>query len=76
MNGALGLTLVRQTKSLIEGKSALVTGSTRGIAPGVRCALAATANVMLNGFGDPPGAQRAAMSPRSHLHANRDESAV
>jgi hypothetical protein len=57
MNGARGLALVRQTKSMIEGKSALVTGSTRGIAPGVPCALAATANVRLNGFGDAPGAR-------------------
>jgi 3-hydroxybutyrate dehydrogenase len=39
--------------SALEGKSALVTGSTSGIGLAVaRCLANAGANVMLNGFGD------------------------
>src|SRR5262245_8051940 len=41
------------TLRLLEGKAAIVTGSTSGIGLGIAHALAAAgANVMLNGFGD------------------------
>lgn len=44
---------------MLNGKSALVTGSTSGIGLGVARALAAQgANVMLNGFGDPAQIER------------------
>ena len=42
---------------MLQGKTALVTGSTSGIGLGIARAMAATgANVMLNGFGDSAGA--------------------
>ena len=44
---------------MLNGKSALVTGSTSGIGLGIARALAAQgANVMLNGFGAPEEIER------------------
>ncbi len=44
---------------MLNGKSALVTGSTSGIGLGIARALAAQgANIMLNGFGDPADIER------------------
>ena len=40
---------------MLNGKSAIITGSTSGIGLGIARALAAQgANILLNGFGDPP----------------------
>jgi 3-hydroxybutyrate dehydrogenase len=56
---------------MLNGKTALVTGSTSGIGLGMALALAkAGANVMLNGFGDVAGAQArvAALGGRVGYH--------
>ena len=56
---------------MLEGKTALVTGSTSGIGLGLAIALARQgANVMLNGFGDPAPAkaQVAALGRRVGYH--------
>ena len=38
---------------MLQGKTALVTGSTSGIGLGIACSLAAQgANIIMNGFGD------------------------
>ena len=53
---------------MLQGKSALVTGSTSGIGAGIATALAeAGANVMLNGFGDAAEIERlrAALAERT-----------
>lgn len=48
-----------RTASTLEGKNALVTGSTSGIGLGIATRLAASgANVVLNGFGDPAEIER------------------
>jgi 3-hydroxybutyrate dehydrogenase len=45
---------MRTTSRLLEGRSAIITGSTSGIGLGIARSLAAEgANVLLNGFGDP-----------------------
>ncbi len=56
---------------MLEGKTALVTGSTSGIGLGLALALARSgANVMLNGFGDAEGAKAevAALGGRVAYH--------
>ena len=48
---------------MLQGKSALITGSTSGIGEGIATALAeAGANIMLNGFGDPSQIERSRKS--------------
>jgi 3-hydroxybutyrate dehydrogenase len=65
---------------MLQGKSALVTGSTSGIGAGIATALAeAGANVMLNGFGDAAEIERlrAALAERTGvrvLHSAADMS--
>lgn len=52
---------------LLQGKTALVTGSTSGIGLGVACALAgAGASVMLNGFGSPEEIEAAKAQVKDH----------
>jgi len=55
---------------MLQGKTALVTGSTSGIGLGIACALARSgANVVLNGFGDAAAARAQVQAAGARTHA-------